>query len=80
MTLGQKIAMLRSAAKLSQEQLAGKVEVSRQSVSKWESDQSMPEISKVVQLADLFHVTTDDLLREDIPCGYRSYKEVLRIQ
>ncbi len=67
MTLGQKIAMLRIAAKLSQEQLAGKVEVSRQSVSKWESDRSMPEIGKVVQLADLFHVTTDELLREDIP-------------
>ena len=66
MTLGQKIAFLRTAAGLSQEQLAGQLEVSRQSVSKWESDQSLPEITKVVQLSSLFHVTTDDLLREEI--------------
>lgn len=66
MTIGQKIAFLRVGAQLSQEQLAGKLEVSRQSVSKWESDQSLPEITKVVQLATLFHVTTDDLLREEI--------------
>ena len=67
MTLGQKIAFLRTNAKMSQEQLAGQLEVSRQSVSKWESDQSTPEVCKVVSLATLFHVTTDDLLREDIP-------------
>lgn len=67
MTLGQKIATLRIESGKSQEQLAEELEVSRQSVSKWESGQSLPEISKVVQLATLFHVTTDDLLREDIP-------------
>ena len=67
MTLGQKIAFLRTNAKMSQEQLASKLDVSRQSVSKWESDQSTPEVCKVVSLASLFHVTTDDLLREDIP-------------
>lgn len=67
MTLGQKIAFLRTNAKMSQEQLASKLDVSRQSVSKWESDQSTPEVCKVVALSSLFHVTTDDLLREDIP-------------
>ncbi len=67
MTLGQKIATLRIEAGQSQEQLAAALEVSRQSVSKWESGQSLPELQKVVQLAQLFHVTTDDLLREDIP-------------
>ena len=67
MTLGQKIAFLRTNAKMSQEQLASKLDVSRQSVSKWESDQSTPEVCKVVSLAGLFHITTDDLLREDIP-------------
>ncbi len=80
MTLGQKIAILRTAAKLSQEQLAGKVEVSRQSVSKWESDQSMPEIGKVVQLADLFHITTDDLLREDIPLAPTYTEPLFRLE
>lgn len=67
MTLGQKIATLRIESGKSQEQLAEELEVSRQSVSKWESGQSLPEISKVVALSTLFHVTTDDLLREDIP-------------
>ncbi|MBQ9860510.1 MAG: phosphoglucosamine mutase [Clostridia bacterium] len=67
MTIGQKIAVLRVEANLSQEQLAARLEVSRQSVSKWESGQSLPEIGKVLQLAELFRVTTDDLLREEIP-------------
>lgn len=67
MTLGQKIAFLRTNAKMSQEQLANQLEVSRQSVSKWESGQAMPEVCKVVSLATTFGVTTDDLLREDIP-------------
>ena len=67
MTIGQKIAVLRTAAQMSQEQLAGQLEVSRQSVSKWESDQTLPEIGKVVQLSRLFNITTDDLLLDSIP-------------
>lgn len=67
MTIGQKIATLRTASKMSQEQLANRLDVSRQSVSKWESDQSLPEIGKVVLLAELFNITTDDLLLESIP-------------
>ncbi len=67
MTLGQKIAILRQSVQLSQEQLAEQVDVSRQSVSKWESDQSVPEVSKILQLSTLFNVTTDDLLRDEIP-------------
>lgn len=67
MTLGQKIAVLRTAVQLSQEQLAERLEVSRQSVSKWESDQSVPEVGKILQLSALFNVTTDDLLRDEIP-------------
>lgn len=67
MTLGQKIAVLRSSMQLSQEQLAEKLDVSRQSVSKWESEQSVPEVGKILQLSALFNVTTDDLLRDEIP-------------
>ncbi len=67
MTLGQKIAILRQSVQLSQEQLAEQIDVSRQSVSKWESDQSVPEVSKILQLSTLFNVTTDDLLRDEIP-------------
>jgi len=67
MTIGQKIAILRNSLQLSQEQLAEQLDVSRQSVSKWESDISVPEIAKILQLSTLFNVSTDDLLRDDVP-------------
>ena len=76
MTLGQKIAILRSSLQLSQEQLAEKLEVSRQSVSKWESDTSVPEVGKILQLSSLFNITTDDLLRDEIPLA-PTYTEAL---
>lgn len=67
MTIGQKIAILRTSFQFSQEQLAAHLDVSRQSVSKWESDTSVPEISKIIQLSTLFNVTIDDLLRNEVP-------------
>ncbi len=66
MTLGQKIVRLRNEAVISQEQLAENLGVSRQSVSKWEMDQALPQIDKILQLADLFGVTTDELLRRQM--------------
>jgi phosphoglucosamine mutase len=66
MTIGEKIAHLRTASQISQEQLAEKLTVSRQSVSKWETDQSIPEVDKVLQLSGLFHISTDELLRDDL--------------
>lgn len=69
MTVGEKIIALRTSAKLSQEQLAEKLSVSRQSVSKWEMDQAVPQIDKILQLSSLFSVTTDELLREDVAIG-----------
>ncbi|MEE0945294.1 MAG: phosphoglucosamine mutase [Acutalibacteraceae bacterium] len=62
MTLGEKIVALRNKESLSQEQLAEKINVSRQSVSKWEVDQALPQIDKVLQLCELFGITTDELL------------------
>lgn len=64
MTLSEKILRLRTARGLSQGELAEKLEVSRQSVSKWETGQSTPDVDKIIKLADLFGVTTDYLLRE----------------
>lgn len=64
MRLGQKITKLRKKNKLSQEGLAEKMNVSRQAVSKWESDQSIPDIEKIVNLSELFGVTTDYLLKK----------------
>lgn len=67
MTLGQKISILRTAMNISQEQLAEKLDVSRQSVSKWESDKSIPEVNIILKLSAIFNITLDDLLREEIP-------------
>ncbi len=66
MTIGEKIAKFRIAEGLSQEQLAEKIGVSRQSVSKWEVDQALPQIDKVLQLCDLFQISADGLLRNQV--------------
>ena len=64
MTLGEKILALRTQKEMSQEELAAALEVSRQSVSKWETNQSVPDLDKIIRLADLFGVTVDQLVRE----------------
>ncbi len=66
MTIGEKITILRSRENLSQEALAEKLSVSRQSVSKWEMDQAQPQLDKVVQLCELFHISADELLFETV--------------
>ena len=63
MTLGQNIARLRAQKNLSQGDLADALEVSRQSVSKWETDASIPELDKLLRLAELFGVTLDELVK-----------------
>ena len=63
MTLGEKLQKLRKARSWTQEELAEKVGVSRQSLSKWESDGALPDTANIILLADLFGVTTDYLLR-----------------
>lgn len=65
MILGEKIMELRKRNGWSQEELAGKLNVSRQSVSKWESAMSVPELDKVLQLSEIFEVSTDYLLKDD---------------
>lgn len=62
MSLSNRIFELRKANKLSQEQLAEKVNVSRQSISKWESGETIPEIERIIELSKIFHVSTDYLL------------------
>ncbi len=65
MTLGSKIQKLRKSRSLSQEAFADIMNVSRQSVSKWELDQTYPEINKLIEIADYFGVSLDDLLRDN---------------
>lgn len=62
MTIGERLLKLRKERNLSQEELANKLDVSRQSISKWETDQSMPDFDKIVSLCEYFGITTDELL------------------
>ena len=66
MTIGEKIIHLRNLKGFSQEALAEKLYVSRQSVSKWEMDQALPQVDKILQLCELFDISADDLLRDDV--------------
>ena len=66
MILADKIIALRKKAGWSQEELAAQLNVSRQSVSKWEGAQSIPDMDKVVQMSRLFGVTTDFLLKDEL--------------
>ncbi|MEG2002660.1 MAG: helix-turn-helix transcriptional regulator, partial [Clostridia bacterium] len=59
MTFGNKLQTLRKQKGLSQEELADILQVSRQAISKWELDETLPEIGKIVAIANYFDVTTD---------------------
>lgn len=63
MTIGENIVILREKAGLSQEQLAEKCSVSRQSISKWETNQAFPQIDKVIQMSEIFGISIDELLK-----------------
>ena len=66
MILADKIIDLRKKNGLSQEELAEKLGVSRQSISKWEGAQSVPDMGRVVQMSELFGVSTDYLLKDEL--------------
>ena len=66
MIISDKIILLRKRCGWSQEELAEKMNVSRQAVSKWESAQATPDLEKILQLSALFSVTTDYLLKDEI--------------
>ncbi len=63
MEFSEKLITLRKSRDLTQEQLAEKLNVSRQSISKWESGQVIPEVEKIVELSKAFNVTLDYLLK-----------------
>ena len=63
MTLGEKIYKLRNDKGFSQSDLAEKLSVSRQSVSKWENNSAVPELEKLIKLAEVFNITLDELVR-----------------
>lgn len=74
MTIDQKILQLRTSKGISQEELAEMLGVSRQSVSKWEMGQALPQIDKVLQLSEIFSVSVDELLRDNVELKVCSLK------
>lgn len=80
MSLGKNLQYLRKLYnKMTQEELAEKMQVSRQTVSKWELDAVYPEVDKLLELCELFSVSLDNLIREDMT-AYDSIYSNLRIQ
>lgn len=77
MNISDRIQYLRKTKGISQEELADKMGVSRQAVSKWESEQSTPDMERIILLSDFFEVTTDYLLKgvEPAPAEPVSEKE-----
>lgn len=66
MNLSDNLKRLRKENNLSQEELAEKLGVSRQSVSKWESNSAYPEMDKLIQISNMFNVGIDELLNKDV--------------
>ena len=69
MKLAEKIMELRKANAMTQEELASICNVSRQSISKWEADIALPETEKILLLGNIFHVSMDVLLKDELTLG-----------
>ena len=66
MELGKQIKKYRQEVQLSQEELADRVYVSRQTISNWENDKSYPDVNSLVLLSEIFQISLDNLIKEDI--------------
>ena len=66
MELGKQIKMHRQEAHLSQEELANRVYVSRQTISNWENDKNYPDVNSLVLLSEIFQISLDNLIKGDI--------------
>lgn len=76
MSLGKNIQFLRKQQKVTQEQLAERMSVSRQTISKWESDEVIPELSKLIDLSNMFACKLDTLVRENLTAHEDVYSEI----
>lgn len=77
MEIGGKLKAARQAAKLTQEQVAERLGVSRQTVSNWETGKTYPDIVSVVKLSDLYDISLDRLLKEEEPMSNNTYLNYL---
>ena len=76
MSLGERLLELRKSKHLSQEEVADKLNVSRQTISKWETDSSTPDFDKIIPICELFEISTDELLtgkKEDVEEKVNTY-------
>lgn len=76
MSLGKNIQYMRKQKKITQEQLAETMSVSRQTISRWEADEIVPELGKLLALSDLFSCKLDALVREDLGACDEIYSEI----
>lgn len=79
MTFGTKLKQARQDAKLSQEQLAEKLSVSRSAVAKWETDKGMPDVDNLKAIAQLLDISIDYLLAEDEKLSFQTIKESINL-
>ncbi len=76
MSLGKNIQYLRKQKKVTQEQLAEIMSVSRQTISKWEADEIVPELNKLVAFSELFSCKLDTLVKEDMNADDKAYSKI----
>ena len=76
MSLGSNIGFLRKQKKFTQEQFAEKMGVTRQTVSRWESDEVVPELAKLVEISDFFACRLDSLVKENLSDQGEIYSKV----
>ena len=80
MKFGERLKQARIRADLTQEQVIRQIGVTRQSLSNWENDRTLPDLASVVKLSDLNQVSLDDLLREDMELRRQMEKQQERMK
>lgn len=75
MEFKEKLQILRTQMRISQEELAEKLNISRQSVTKWENGQSFPDIQNLIQLSDIFKVSIDRLVKDNDTCNLNIFSQ-----
>ena len=73
MSLGNNISYLRKQMKMTQEQFADLMKVTRQTVSRWETDEVVPELDRLIAMCDIFSCKMDELVREDLSAKEEIY-------
>ena len=76
MNFGKNLQILRKMTNVTQEELAEKMNVSRQTVSKWELGSVLPEVEKLIELGEMFHCSLDQLLRDNMDFSNEAYSDI----